>query len=198
MIRIVLASQSLVRQRLLRDAGLDFAVVPARIDEDVVKDAMVQDGASIRDVADRLAELKALRVSASHPEAIVIGADQILGFGSELVGKSENMASAKNLLRRLRGQTHELITACTLARHGAITWRHIESVKLRMRDFSDSFLDDYLAAEGEDLLSSVGCYRLEGRGVQLFAEIRGDYFAVLGLPLLPLLDALRKQGAVAP
>jgi len=131
------------------------------------------------------------------PGTLVLGADQVLAFGSELVSKCATLEEAASLLRRLRGKSHELISAAVLAKDGAPIWRQVDMASLRMHDFSDEFLADYLASEGEGLLSGVGCYRLESRGVQLFEWIEGDYFTILGLPLIPLLTALRQQGILA-
>jgi len=127
----------------------------------------------------------------------VLGADQILVLDKELVSKCENLKEAEDLLRRLRGRSHTLISALVLARGGAAIWRHVGQATLAMRDFSDDFLDDYLVREGEALLSGVGCYKLEGRGIQLFTRIDGDYFTILGLPLLPLLSVLREQAVIS-
>jgi septum formation protein len=195
--RLILASASEVRARVLKGAGVEFEVRPAHVDEDAVKDSLLAAKAPLRDVADALAELKALRISASQPDALVLGADQVLSFEGELVSKCASLDEARILLRRLRGHTHQLISALVLAKAGGAIWRTVEAATLKMRDFSDRFLDDYLAAEGEELLKGVGCYRLESRGAQLFQCIEGDYFTILGLPLQPLLAALRQHGIVA-
>lgn len=197
MSHLVLASASQVRARVLQSAGVAFDIYPAHVDEDAVKDSLLAAHAPLRDIADALAELKARKVSSLQPDAMVLGADQVLAFEGELVSKCASMDEARTLLRRLRGKKHELISALVLARAGAAIWRHVGMAALWMRDFSDRFLDEYLAAEGEELLKGVGCYRLEGRGAQLFERVEGDYFTVLGLPLVPLLGALRQQGIVA-
>lgn len=197
MTALVLASGSATRAHMLRAAGVDFAVTPARVDEEAVKHSLLGEGAPPRAIADALAELKAVRVSNSRPDALVLGADQVLEIDGELVSKSETVAAAGKLLRQLRGKTHKLITAAVLARGGTAIWRQVDTVSLTMRDFSDDFLECYLREEGTDILGSVGCYRLEGRGLQLFARIDGDYFAILGLPMLALLTALRDQGIMA-
>ena len=198
---IVLASGSATRARLLKSAGVAFEIRPPQVDEDAVKAALRAENAGARRIADALAERKALKIAQSHPDALadalVIGSDQVLAFGGELVSKCESMAEARALLMRLRGKKHELISAVVLAKAGQPVWRHVESASLWMTDFSDMFLDDYLASEGEDLLAGVGCYRIEGKGLQLFSRIDGDYFCVLGLPMLPLLSALRNRGALA-
>ena len=196
MTALVLASASQSRANILRNAGVSFVPAPAYVDEDAVKQSMLAAVHPHRAVADALAELKAVRISSAHPGALVLGADQVLSFGAELVSKSNNMADARALLQRLRGKSHNLLSAAVLVKDGAPVWRHVAKATLAMRDFSDAFLDRYLASEGEDMLSGVGCYRLEGRGAQLFARVEGDYFAILGLPLIPLLSALREQGVI--
>jgi septum formation protein len=194
---MILASASTVRAQLLRQAGVPFEQIPARVDEDAVKDSLNAEGAPLERVPEMLAEMKALRVSTNYPAALVLGADQILAFEDEVVSKSDSLDRARALLKRLRGQEHRLIGAVVLAKGGSPIWRHTGTARLWMRNFSDGFLEDYLAAEGEEALSSVGCYRLEGPGAQLFSRIEGDYFSILGLPLLPLLAALREHGVIA-
>ena len=194
MTRLVLASASVVRAHLLAGARISFETSPARIDEDAIKQSLLAEGARPRGVADALAELKALRVSSGHPDALILGADQVLDFDGELLSKSGTMEEARKQLARLRGGTHRLLSAVVLARNSAVIWRHVEEATLVMRKFSDSFLENYLAQEGVAVLSSVGSYRLEGLGVQLFERIEGDYFSILGLPMIPLLAALRDQG----
>lgn len=193
---LVLASASPTRAKLLRAAGVPFEVVPASVDEEAVKRSLLAEGASTDAVADALAELKAVRVSARRQGDLVLGADQVLEFEGQIVNKSRDLAEAAVLLSRLRGRTHALITAAVLARRGTAIWRHTSRIALTVRDFSDAFLEHYLAQEGAEILGSVGCYRLEGRGLQLFSRIDGDYFAILGLPMLPLLTALRDQGII--
>jgi septum formation protein len=190
---LILASGSESRAALLRNAGVDFIAIPAHVDEDAVKDSMLAAKQSHRAVADALAELKAQRVSSRHPQDFVIGADQVLSFNGWLVSKCETMAAARNLLSELRGRSHELYSAVVLAKGGSVIWRHVEKATLTMLDFSDAVLDRHLEAGGESLLSGVGCYRLEDNGAQLFAKVDGDYFAILGLPLIPLLSALREH-----
>lgn len=197
MTRLILASASEVRARVLKGAGVDFDIHPAHVDEEAVKNSLLAAKAPLRDVADALAELKALRVSENRPDALVLGADQVLAFEGELVNKCASLDEARTLLRRLRGRSHQLISALVLAKAGGAIWRTAETATLKMRDFSDRFLDDYLASEGEELLKGVGCYRLESRGAQLFERVEGDYFTVLGLPLQSLLAVLRQHGIVA-
>ena len=193
---LILASGSESRAKILRAAGVDFDVIPAHVDEDAVKDSMRAAKQSHRAVADALAELKAQRVSSQYPEDFVIGADQVLSFDGWLVSKCETMRDARNLLCELRGKTHELYSAVVIAKGGSPVLRHVAKSTLTMREFSDEFLDRYLEEGGESLLSGVGCYQLENIGAQLFAAIEGDYFAILGLPLIPLLSALREQGVI--
>jgi septum formation protein len=195
---MILASGSAIRAQLLHQAGVAFEQIAARVDEDAIKQSLKADGAPLERVPEVLAEMKALRVSANHPAALVLGADQILAFDGAVVSKSENLDQARVLLKRLRGREHRLIGAAVLAKGGSPVWRHTGAAQLWLRDFSDGFLEEYLAAEGEAALSSVGCYRLEGPGAQLFTRIEGDYFSILGLPLLPLLAALREHGVIAP
>ena len=194
---LILASSSTVRAGLLREAGLRFETHPARIDEDAIKEAMLREGAKPRDIADTLAELKAARISSRYPNALVIGADQILVSEDRLFSKPRDIQEARAHLETLSGKRHDLVTAATIARAGSIIWRRVDIVKLTMRELSSTFISDYLERTGEDALESVGCYRLEGLGVQLFQKIDGDYFTILGLPLLAILDFLRLHKVVA-
>ena len=197
MTRLILASASQSRANILKGAGIMFDVVPARVDEETVKESMLSTNQPHRVIADALAELKAVRVSAANPGALVIGADQVLSFAGELVSKCETMEQARMLLQRLRGRSHELYSAAVMAKDGAAIWRHVERNKMTMHPVSDGFIDGYLAKKGESLLSGVGCYRMEDEGAQFFSHVAGDYFAILGLPLVPLLSALREQGVIA-
>ena len=194
--RIILASASIVRAALLRAAGVDFTVEPAAIDEHRLKQGARRDGDSAVECAAALAAAKARCVSNQHPEALVVGADQILALGSEWFDKPGDLAEASAQLRVLRGRTHRLATAACVVHGGVPLWRATSIPELTMRRFSDAFIEAYIAAEGEALLGSVGAYRLEGRGVQLFSRIIGDHFAVLGLPLIELLGFLRERGVL--
>jgi septum formation protein len=192
----VLASGSASRRQILSHAGVSFIAQPADVDEEALKVRLLTKGTQVRDVAIHLAEAKALAVSNLRPEALVLGADQTLVIDDQLVSKCHDLAEARALLLRLRGRSHQLVGGLVLARRGNVLWRHGETSTLTMRDFSDGFLHAYLAAEGEGLLASVGCYRMEGLGAQLFERVQGDYFAILGLPLQPLLAELRNQGVL--
>lgn len=193
---VILASKSAARRAVLDGAGVPYEATVAGVDEDAVKASLLAEGAGPRDVADALAELKAIRVSRSRP-GLVIGSDQTLDLDGQLYDKAEDLAAARARLRLLRGKTHKLHSAVVVAKDGAPIWREIVTASLTMRDFSDAFLEAYLASEGEAALGSVGCYRLEGPGAQLFSRIEGDYFAILGLPLMGLLDLLRRHGELA-
>ena len=195
--QIILASKSAARRAVLTGAGVPFEVAVAGVDEDAVKTAKLAQGATPRDVADALAEIKAVKISAGRP-GFVIGSDQTLEFEGQLYDKAETLEAAAERLKTMRGKPHKLHSAVVVAKDGAPIWREIVSATLTMRDFSDDFLDAYLALEGEEMLGSVGCYRLEGPGAQLFSKIEGDYFAILGLPLMGLLDLFRRHGVLTP
>jgi septum formation protein len=192
---VILASKSPTRAALLSAAGVSFEAVGSGVDEEAAKAGLLAEGAPPRDVADVLAELKATRVSARRP-GLVIGSDSTVELEGELVDKADGMAAARARLLSFRGKSHRLHAAVVVARDGQPIWREVKTAKLFVRDFSDAWLDAYLAAEGEAILGSVGCYRLEGLGAQLFERIEGDYFTILGLPLIGLLDLLRKHGAM--
>jgi septum formation protein len=194
--RLILASQSTARAALLRDAGLHFEALPARIDEIAVKQGAQAKGALPGDTAVLLAELKAQRLAQKHPEALVIGADQLLVCDGIWFDKPADINAAEGQLRALRGRMHTLVTAVVCQRRDRRVWHHIARPRLTMRDFSDAFLAEYLALEGEAVCMSVGAYRLEGPGVHLFDQIEGEHSAILGLPMIPLLGFLRQHGVV--
>jgi septum formation protein len=192
--RLILASASTARAQMLRAAGIEFAIEPAAIDEAAIKRQYRESGQSALACARALAEAKARAVAAKYQTAVVIGADQILVADNEWFDKPADLANAASQLRHLRGRKHILATAaCTVCGNDCL-WRAAATPELTMRRFGEAFLAGYIAAEGEAVLGSVGAYRLEGRGVQLFARIEGDHFAILGLPLLELLDFLRGRG----
>jgi len=193
---VVLASASTARAALLAAAGLDLCADPAGIDEDALKSRLRAEGAEAGQATLALAEAKALRVAARREGTLAIGADQMLVLGRRWFDKPKSVAEAREHLLALRGRRHELVTAVCVARADAVLWRHVERPSLVMREFSEAFLDAYLATLGDDVLTTVGAYRLEGPGVQLMARIEGDYFSILGLPLLALLDFLRSHGVV--
>src|SRR4051812_26698807 len=192
--RIVLASSSTARASLLRAAGVGFAIEPAAIDEAAIKQEARCGGESAIGAAVILATEKACAVSKRDPDSLVIGADQLLASGAEWFDKPRDLGEARIQLLGLRGRTHVLATAVCAAQSGVPVWHATSAPELTMRHFTEEFLDAYLAAEGEALLGSVGAYRLEGPGVQLFSSISGDYFAILGLPLMELLGFLRDRG----
>lgn len=193
---LVLASGSLTRQALLRAAGVPFTVMPADIDEPALMAKLQGEGVALPAVAGALADAKALAVSRQASGQIVLGGDTVLILDGELISKSPDLAHLKALLWRLSGRTHSLVSAAALARDGDILWRHSERTEMVMRPLSETFLDTYLTRGGAALLGSVGGYHLEGLGAQLFAGAKGDYFSILGLPLLPVLAALRAEGVL--
>ncbi len=201
---IILASGSAVRARLLEGARIPFERIPSKVDESILKAELETDGADAGEhgagpaIARALAEAKAKDVSKDHPDALVIGADQVLTLGRDSFDKPRDMDEARERLKQFRARGHVLHSGVALVRGGETIWTHYEASHLVMRDFSDGFLDAYLTACGEAVLTSVGAYQLEGMGAQLFEKIDGDYFAILGLPLIPLMDELRKQGALLP
>lgn len=195
---IVLASASRARREILAAAGIAFTVEPADVDEPALRAELLKrdPGASPIAVAEMLARAKAQDVSKRHGGAMVIGADQVLAFKGEVLSKPSDVDAARKALERLRGHTHELHAAVAFAEAGKIVWTHTASASLTMRDFTDGFLDDYLVRAGDRVCQSVGAYELEGVGVQLFEAIEGDYFTILGLPLLPVLQELRARGVI--
>ncbi len=192
---LVLASASEARARMLGAAGLAFERDPAQVDEESALASMEAEGMSGRDAAVALAELKARRVSARHSGAFCIGADQTLSIGGRIFSKPDSLDDARDHLRALRGQRHDLHSAAVVAVDGQAIWRHADTARLWMRGFTDEFLESYLQAT-RDVTATVGCYRLEEEGAQLFDRVSGDWFTILGMPLLPLLAFLRDHGEV--
>ncbi|GEO86593.1 MULTISPECIES: Maf-like protein [Alphaproteobacteria] len=193
---LVLASASQSRRTLMENAGLAFAAVAAAIDERAVERSIEHRSLGPAELAVELALQKALEVSDRFPGALVVGCDQTMSLGQEVFHKPSDRVEARTNLQALRGKTHRLNSGVVLVRDGAEIWRHVSIADLTMRDFSEDFLDDYLERCGEAVMRSVGCYQLEGIGIQLFTTILGDYFTILGLPLLPLLERLRALGEI--
>ena len=193
---ITLASGSAIRAQMLRNAGLTVTVQPARIDEESVMAALLAEGASARDVADALAEMKAAKVAGRAPGALVLGCDQVLALDRQILSKAADPEELTGQLRRLRGKTHQLLSAAVLYEDGAPVWRHVGVVRLQMRELSDGFIADYVARNWDEVRHAVGGYMLEAEGVRLFTRIDGDYFTVLGLPLMELLNYLTLRGSL--
>ena len=192
---LILASASSSRKMLLTAAGVSFTADPADLDETALMAGLKEAGAEV--MARTLAEQKALAVSRRHPGKIVLGGDSVIAFEGDYLSKCADLDEARALLARLSGKTHLLVSAAALARDGALLWTHVSPCRMAMRKLSPQFLDGYLAQEGPAILSSVGCYHYEGQGAQLFDRVDGDYFSVLGLPLLAVLAQLRKEGLLA-
>jgi nucleoside triphosphate pyrophosphatase len=190
---VILASASASRARLLENAGLEFRILPATVDEEEVKHAMRGAMAPAADTAVALAELKASRISRAEPQAFVIGADQILDCSGVWFDKPPDMDHARAHLLSLKGKSHHLSNAVCVAKGGTVLWHHVNQATLTMRPFDEAFVEKYLATSGRAILSSVGAYHLEGLGAHLFSRVEGDFFSILGLPLLPLLDFLRNH-----
>jgi septum formation protein len=193
--RLVLASKSKSRAAVLKAAGLEFTQIHSGVDEDSLKEALRAEGADVAKQADLLAETKALKVSLSHA-GVVLGCDQMLDLDGQALDKVSTREEARAVLQRLRGKAHILQSAIVACVEGAPVWRHLAQPRLRMRNFSDIFLESYLDAIGEAAFESVGCYQIEGRGAQLFDRIDGDLFSIMGMPLLPLLQWLRDRGSL--
>jgi len=193
---LLLASASEIRLQLLRSAGLSVTALPARIDEEAIRASLTEEAATPRDVADALAEMKARKLADKHPEALVLGCDQILAFKQQIFAKPESREEARQHLQTLRGQTHKLLSALVLYDQGKPIWRHISEARLTMHPFSDAWLDGYLDRNWPAVSACVGAYMLEAEGVRLFSAIDGDYFTILGLPLLPLLSYLGLRGFI--
>lgn len=193
---IILASGSAIRAQLLRKAGVPFEVAIPRIDEDAIKASMVAEAAKPHDISDALAEMKARKVSDKTPGAMILGCDQVLDFGGTLLSKPLSPEDALNQLTAMRGARHMLLSAAVIYQDGQPIWRHVGQVRLRMRDVSDAYLQAYVGRNWDSIRHAVGGYKLEEEGVRLFASIDGDYFNVLGMPLLPLLNFLTLRGVI--
>ena len=194
---VILASASTSRAQLLRAAGVAHRVVPANVDEAEVKRSLIGEAAPSFVIAETLAELKARQISQRHREALVIGTDQVLDCAGQLFDKPADLDHARAHLIALRGRSHTLMTSVAVVQDGSVIWHHNEQAHLEMRHLSDAFIEWYISQVGDQACDSVGAYKLEGLGAQLFAKVQGNFFTILGLPLLPLLDVLRNHGAVA-
>lgn len=193
---IVLASGSPYRRKILEDAGLKLIVKGSQIDERAVEQAVAETGLKPDDLAQIIAEAKAIDVSQNEPGALVIGADQILSLDDQILHKPADMEEARRRLLKLSGRTHQLNSAVVIVKDGEAIWRHLSVAQMTMRELDPGFVGRHLSSVGEIALSSVGAYQIEGKGIQLFEKIEGDYFSIIGLPLLPLLDKLRELGAI--
>lgn len=193
---LILASTSHIRQQLLAASGVPFTAEPARIDEDAIRRSLLADGARPRDIADTLAEMKARKIAERQPQSLVLGCDQILDFEGHVLKKPETPEEACAQLRRLRGHTHTLYSAAVIYQDATPVWRYIGEARLVMRALSEGYLTDYVARNWESIRHSVGGYKLEEEGSRLFSSVEGDYFTVLGLPLLPILGYLGDRGMI--
>ena len=193
---LLLASGSETRLAMLKNAGLDVTALPARIDEDSVRTALEAEGAHPRDIADALAEMKARKLAEKHLDALVIGCDQVLEFDRRAYGKPRDPAEALAQLCQFRGHAHRLLSAVVVYDHGKPVWRHMGRADLVMRQFSDAWLEGYVSRNWESIRHTAGCYKLEEEGIRLFTSVEGDYFTILGLPLLPLLQWLELRGFI--
>lgn len=194
---IILASGSAIRHQMLRNAVVEHTVQVARVDEEMIKQALVAEGAPPRDIADALAEMKAAKISEKNMGALVIGCDQVLEHAGTLLSKPSCPDTAFEQLTNLRGDRHTLLSAAVLYEDGKPVWRHVGQVRLRMRDVSDAYLRDYIERNWDSIQHAVGGYKLEEEGVRLFSRIDGDYFNVLGMPLLEILNYLTLRGDIA-
>lgn len=196
MASVILASGSEIRAKLLHGAGVPFKVEIARIDEPAIIASLKAEQAKPHEIVDTLAEYKAQRVAAKHIDSLVIGCDQILVCDKKIYEKATSIEAAREKLIMLRGKPHQLMSSVVIFENGRPVWRHIGRAQLIMRDFSDDFLDRYIEEQGDGILSCVGCYKLEEAGAQLFSHIQGDYFTILGIPLLEVLGFLRTRGVL--
>tara|TARA_R110000824_G_C15075602_1_gene663826 strand:+ start:133 stop:732 length:600 start_codon:yes stop_codon:yes gene_type:complete len=194
--RLILASSSKTRHAMLKNAGVDCDAIASMIDEEGYKQSMKAEGANAAEAAETLAEMKALRMYRQQPDGIVIAADQMLECNGIWFDKPKDRDNTRAQLLALRGKTHQLVSAAVIYKEGSRIWGTIDTAHLTMRNFTEEWLDWYLDAAGNDIFDCVGGYQLEGIGAQLFTEVRGDYFTVLGLPLLPLIGFLRDHGVL--
>jgi septum formation protein len=194
---IILASGSLIRQILLKNAKVPFEIIVPLLDEDSIKAALIAESASPRDIADALAEGKARKVSMKHPNAIVLGCDQVLSFQGRIISKPKDVTEARDQLSELNGERHKLLSAAVIYEAGEPKWRHIGEVRLQMKQNSDAYLDDYVSRNWDSIRHSVGGYKLEEEGARLFSRVDGDYFNVLGMPLFEVLSYFGQRGVIS-
>lgn len=195
-IPIILASGSEIRSKLLTNVGIEHRVEKARVDEQTMKEALIAEGASSRDIADALAELKAQKVANRNPEALVLGCDQVLDFKGEIYSKPASKEEALTQLKSMRGKEHKLLSAAVLYEKGEPVWRYVGVVRLTMDMSSDCYLKDYIQRNWDSVQHSVGAYKLEEEGLRLFTQIEGDYFTILGLPMMELIGYLKVRGVL--
>lgn len=195
-IQLILASGSTIRAQMLRNAGIAFSVQTARVDEEAIKRSLLAENAAPRDIGDTLAEMKARKISDKHPDALVIGCDQVLDLKGELLSKPNTPQDALDQLKALRGNRHQLLSAAVIYERGKPIWRHVGQVRLRMRESTDAYLESYVERNWDSIRHAVGAYKLEEEGVRLFSGIDGDYFNVLGMPLLELINFLTLRGVI--
>jgi len=194
--KLILASGSPIRAKLLQQSGIDFEIVTAAVDEDMMKAAMLSEQAPHRDIADKLAEIKALKVSQKNPENLVLGCDQILSYDGQVFSKPKDQSDLREQLMALKSGTHELFSAAVICQNAQPIWRFIGKARLTMRDFSETFLDNYIAENWKLVENCVGGYQIEGNGIRLFHRVEGDYFSVLGMPLLEIMNFLTVRGVI--
>ena len=193
---LILASSSETRREMLQNAGLKVDVIKPRVDEDMMRDAMLAEEANPRDIADALAEMKARKISEKHPDRLVLGCDQVLDFRGMLYSKATSKEEAVQHLTGLRGARHSLLSAAVLYEDGKPIWRHVGQARLTTRVYSDAFISDYVDRNWDEIRHCVGCYQLEAEGVRLFAQVEGNHFTVLGLPLIELVNYLTLKGVL--
>jgi septum formation protein len=194
--QIILASQSEIRSQLLKNANVEFSTAKARVDEDTIKQSMIAQGFTPRDIADALAEIKAQKIGMKHLDAMVIGCDQILDFDGRILSKPETPKDALNQLWAMRGKRHVLWSAAVIFHEGKPIWRHVGQVRVYMRAVTDGFLKSYVYRNWQDIQHCVGAYQIEKEGARLFSKVEGDYFNVMGLPLLEILSFLAIRGDI--
>jgi septum formation protein len=196
MSQIILASGSQIRRSLFENAGVKVDAIPARVDEDAIKASLLSEQAKPRDIADALAEYKARKIASKYPEDVVIGTDQILEFKGQIFSKSDDKAAAVDQLRAFRGTSHTLYSAAVIYENGKPVWRFVGKAQMTMRNISDQYLDEYVDRNWEEIKHCVGCYQLESEGSRLFQQVSGDYFTVLGIPLIEVLAFLSTKGLI--